>query len=129
MTATPAYTSAHEWAQYGPCHICAVPAGVPCRNKLEWSGSPERHRPHPERLVAGDRDGDGVLVLGRPEPGAAPRPGGKVPAWHALTGGVTVCAAAPVPPGQRRALTEVETVQRCKRQSCRRVWRAAEEAP
>lgn len=125
-TPTPTATTAEEWRRFDSCHICGSGRGRPCRNMKLDAGGADRHRPHTERFVVIDRNGAGVMILGRREHVTDSRPGTThaAHAHHASSGGVAVCSGALIAEGTWAPLDELTVRQRCQRPACRRLWRA-----
>lgn len=114
--------TAAQWERFDTCHICAARPGRACLN-LKAEGE-LLTRAHPERVLAVDRDGAGVMVLSRREHVTSSRPGTTHGAYahHASIGGVTVCGDALVAEKTAQPITALYPAQRCQRASCKRLW-------
>ena len=123
MTTKPATL---DWARFAACHICDAKAGLPCVNMSDPAGDIVRQ--HPERLLAVERDGAGVMLLARREHVTSSRPGTThgAHAHHAVVAGVTVCGAALVAEDTWSPLPRLSNRERCQRPACKRLWREEE---
>lgn len=126
MTARP--TAPADYRRYAACHICSVTAGQPCRNLLPRLAGQPMSRPHPERPVAVDRDGHGVMILGRREHVTSSRPGTTHGAYahHAAFHAMAVCSGVLLAEDTFFPLPQLSNGERCQRPACRRLWRNEE---
>lgn len=127
MTGRPA--TLPDLSRFAYCHLCTAAPGAPCFNLRTEEAGEVLDFPHPERILAVERDEAGVMVLGRREHVTSSRPGTTHGAYahHAIIHGTAVCSGALIAEDTHALLPRLSNRERCQRPACKRIWRDAED--